>query len=132
RLITVGGNRPLEGRIGSVDMALLMMMRGVDPDRITADEASNETVSSVRNAVALARSLEIEPIVFVSECVHALRVRAVARYVAPDEPAGIFACAAGDRGPVQIWRQVHYEAFAWGLFALPESWRSAVVSALRP
>lgn len=131
RVIATGGNRPAEGKIGAVDMALLMIARGIEPERVLVDEGSNDTISSVANSLDLAKAAKLSDVAFVSDCLHLLRVRAAVSVV--DDKAEVrFACPEQGVNPLRIWRKAHYELGAGGLLLLPESWKQAIVDWLRP
>jgi hypothetical protein len=60
-----------------------------------------------------------------------LRAKAI-YYAQPDhQPQVQGVCPPGDLNPIDVWRRAHYEAGAWVLYALPESWQDAVLDRLR-
>ena len=123
RVMTVSGNAPIDGEVGAVDMALLMIMRGVQDQAVYADGRSSETVSGVRSAVKHAAATDEKRIVFISECMHILRVRAVASRELPANIAPAFVCVEREAG--DVWgavRLAHHEFGAWILYALPHDW----------
>jgi len=130
RLATVGGNRPREGRIGAVDLALTLMARGISDARLTADESSNDTETSVR--AALARPQAAEGIVFISDCMHLVRVRQQVRAQAGTSNRHTYVCSHPDRSIVATWLEAHYEFASWGVQVLPDNWQRRFVAWMRP
>jgi len=130
RLLTVGGNRPRDGRIGAVDLALTLMARGISDARLTADESSNDTETSVR--AALARPQAADGIVFMSDCMHLVRVRRQVNAQAGAKSRHAYLCSHPDRSIGGIWIEAHYELASWGVEAMPDDWQRRFVAWMRP
>jgi hypothetical protein len=130
RLLTVGGNRPHEGRIGAVDLALTLMARGISDTRLSADESSNDTETSVR--AALARRQAAQDFVFISDCMHLVRVREQVRAQAGTSNRHSYLCSHPDRSIGGTWIEAHYELASWGVEAMPDDWQRRFVAWVRP
>ena len=131
RLVMVGGHRPQEGRLGSQEMALLAARTSGLSEKISADVESRDTISGLANLAANADRLESGKVVFVTNCMHILRAKAIYASHPDKQPKAFGACPSGGYNPLSIWRRVHYEAGAWFVFLLPESWRDAIIDTLR-
>lgn len=131
RLIMVGGHRPQDGRLGSQEMALIAARRSGLSERISADVESRDTISGLANLARNSAGLESGKIVFVSNCMHVLRAKAIYAIQPEHQPKVLGACPSGGYNPLSIWRRAHYEAGAWIVFLLPESWRDAIIDRLR-
>lgn len=130
RLLTVGGNRPREGRIGAVDLALSLMARGVSDTRLTADESSSDTGTGVR--AALARRQAGDGYLFVSDCMHLVRVRHIVREQAGPASGHAYLCSNPERPIAGTWLDAHYELASWAVEALPNNVQRRFVAWLRP
>lgn len=130
RLLTVGGNRPHEGRIGAVDLALTLMARGISDARLSADESSNDTETSVR--AALARRQAAQGFVFISDCMHLVRVRQQVNAQAGTANPHTYFCSQPDRSIIGTWIEAHYELASWGVEAMPDDWQRRFVAWVRP
>ena len=131
RLLMVGGHRPQDGRLGSQEMALLAARRSGLSGRISADVESRDTISGLSNLAKRADTLESGKIVFISNCMHVLRAKAIYSSHKGKQPKALGACPSGGYNPLDIWRRAHYEAAAWVLFLLPEGARDAIIDQLR-
>lgn len=131
RLIMVGGHRPQDGFIGSQEMALAAIRRSGRAGQISADVSSRDTVSGLRNLAADPSTLRGGVPVLISSCMHLLRARTIFKSTAQDGRAPRSACTESSKNPISIWVRAHYELGAWTLYALPDSWRDAVIDALR-
>jgi hypothetical protein len=131
RLYMVGGHRPQEGWLGSQEMALIAARGSGLGGRISADVESRDTISGLKNLARDAKTKAPGEIVFVSNCMQVIRAKVIYN-AQPDHQSQVLgACPPGDLNPVDIWRRAHYEAGAWILYALPESWQDAVLDRLR-
>ena len=131
RLIMVGGHRPQDGRLGSQEMALAAARISGLSEKISADVESRDTISGLERLATNGSQLESGKIVFVSNCMHVLRAKAIYSSHPDKQPKALGACPSGGYNPFAIWRRAHYEAGAWGLFMMPESWRDAIIDRLR-
>ncbi len=131
RLVMVGGHRPQEGIVGSQDMALAAIRKSGYGARITADVSSRDTISGLRTLASQPGLTDADQLVFVSNCMHLLRAKVIYHSVTHDGPRARSACAKASMNPVDIWKRAHYETGAWIVYALPESWRDAVLDRLR-
>ncbi|MAN45443.1 MAG: hypothetical protein CMF04_04470 [Hyphomonas sp.] len=131
RLLMVGGHRPQDGRLGSQEMALLAARRSGLSGRISADVESRDTISGLSNLAKRADTLESGKVVFISNCMHVLRAKAIYSSHKGKQPKALGACPSGGYNPLDIWRRAHYEAAAWMLFLLPEGARDAIIDTLR-
>lgn len=130
-LKVVGGHRPQEGRLGSQEMALLAARRSGQAARISADVESRDTISGLETLANTTAPPDSGQIVFISNCMHVLRAKAVFASHPGHQPRTLAACPSGGYNPLDIWRRAHYEAGAWALFLMPESWRDAIIDRLR-
>ncbi len=131
RLLMVGGHRPQEGRLGSQEMALLAARRSGLSGRISADVESRDTISGLSNLAERADTLESGRLVFISNCMHVLRAKAIYSAHKGKQPKALGACPGGGYNPLDIWRRAHYEVAAWALFLLPEGARDEIIDRLR-
>jgi len=131
QLKMVGGHRPQEGRLGSQEMALLAARRSGEAARISADVESRDTISGLETLANTTSAADSGKIVFISNCMHVLRAKAIYASHPGDQPKAFAACPRGGYNPLDIWRRAHYEAGAWALFLMPESWRDAIIDRLR-
>lgn len=131
QLKMVGGHRPQEGRLGSQEMALLAARRSGEAARISADVESRDTISGLKNLANTTSAADSGKIAFISNCMHVLRAKAIYASHPGDQPKAFAACPPGGYNPLDIWRRAHYEAGAWALFLMPESWRDAIIDRLR-
>ena len=131
RLVMVGGHRPQEGIVGSQDMALAAIRKSGYGARITADVSSRDTISGLQTLASQPGLNDADQLVFVSNCMHLLRAKIIYHSVAHDGPRARSACAKASLNPVSIWKRAHYEAGAWIVYVLPESWREALLDRLR-
>lgn len=131
RLVMVGGHRPQEGIVGSQDMALTAIRRSGYGARIIADVSSRDTISGLQTLASQPGLSDAEHLVFVSSCMHLLRAKIIYHSVTHSGPRARTACAKASLNPVDIWKRAHYEMGAWIVYALPESWRDAVLDRLR-
>ena len=131
RLLVVGGHRPQEGRLGSQEMALLAARRSGRAEKVSADVESRDTISGLENLANTTSTAESGKIVFISNCMHILRAKAVYASHPGNQAKAYGACPRGGFNPLDIWRRAHYEAGAWTLFLMPESWRDAIIDRLR-
>lgn len=130
RLLTVGGNRPHEGRIGAVDLALALMARGISDARLSADESANDTGTSVR--AALARPQVAHGFVFISDCMHLVRVRQQVSAQAGTAHRHTYLCSQPDRSMIGTWIEAHYELASWCVQVMPDDWQRRFVAWVRP
>ncbi len=131
QLKMVGGHRPQEGRLGSQEMALLAARRSGEAARISADVESRDTISGLENLAKTTSASDSGKIVFISNCMHVLRAKAIYASHPGEQPKTFAACPRGGYNPLDIWRRAHYEAGAWALYLMPESWRDAIIDRLR-
>jgi hypothetical protein len=131
RLIMVGGHRPQEGIIGSQDMALAAIRRSGYGARISADVTSRDTISGLLTLSEQPALSDAKQLVFVSNCMHLLRAKIIYHSVAQNGKIARSACAKTSLNPLDIWKRAHYEAAAWIVYILPESWRTFVLDRLR-
>ena len=131
RLYMVGGHRPQEGWLGSQEMALIAARGSGLGGRISADVESRDTISGLKNLARDAKTRAPGDIVFVSNCMQLVRAKAIYDAQPDHQPKVKGVCPPGDLNPIDIWRRAHYELGAWGLYALPESWRDGVLDRLR-
>lgn len=131
RLIMVGGHRPQEGRLGSQEMALAAARKSGLSGQISADVESRDTISGLERLATNGGQLESGKIVFISNCMHLLRAKAIYSSHPDKQPKALGACPGGGYNPLSIWRRAHYEAGAWALFVMPASWRDAIIDRLR-
>ncbi|KCZ87345.1 ElyC/SanA/YdcF family protein [Hyphomonas johnsonii] len=131
RLFMVGGHRPQEGIVGSQDMALAAIRRSGQGARISADVTSRDTISGLRSLHEQRALADASQLVFISNCMHLLRAKTIYHSLSHGGPRARSACARVSRNPVDIWKRAHYEAGAWVVYILPESWRNTVLDRLR-
>jgi len=131
RLYIVGGHRPQEGWLGSQEMALIAARGSGLGGRISADVESRDTISGIKNLARDAKTRAPGELVFVSNCMQLLRAEAIYKAQPDHQPSVQGVCPPGDLNPVDVWRRAHYEAGAWILYALPESWQDAILDRLR-
>ena len=131
RLIVVGGHRPQEGRLGSQEMALYAARKSGLSAQVSADVESRDTISGLANLARNADGIAPGKLVFISNCMHVMRAKAIYTSHPEKQPKALGACPGGGYNPLNIWRRAHYEAGAWALFVLPESWRNAIIDRLR-
>jgi DUF218 domain len=131
QLTMVGGHRPQEGRLGSQEMALLAARRSGQGAKISADVESRDTISGLENLANTTSASDNGKIVFISNCMHVLRAKAIYASHPGNQARALAACPRGGYNPLDIWRRAHYEAGAWALLAMPESWRDAIIDRLR-
>ena len=131
QLKVVGGHRPQEGRLGSQEMALLAARRSGQAAKVSADVESRDTISGLESLANTTSASESGKIVFISNCMHILRAKAVYASHPGKQAKALAACPNGGHNPLDIWRRAHYEAGAWALFLMPESWRDAIIDRLR-
>lgn len=131
RILVVGGHRPQEGRLGSQEMALLAAKRSGQAAKVSADVESRDTISGLANLANTTSSSDSGRIVFISNCMHILRAKAIYASHPGNQAKALGACPNGGFNPLDIWRRAHYEAGAWALFVMPESWRDAIIDRLR-
>ena len=131
RLYMVGGHRPQEGWLGSQEMALIAARGSGLGGRISADVESRDTISGLKNLAREAKTRAPGEIVFVSNCMQLVRAKAIYAAQPDHQPKVLGVCPPGDLNPIDIWRRAHYEAGAWVLFILPESWHDAILDRLR-
>ena len=131
RLVMVGGHRPQEGVVGSQEMALRAIRKSGYGARISADVTSRDTISGLQNLSAQPGLVGAQQLVFVSNCMHLMRAKTIYHSVAQDGPIARSACARSSLNPVDIWKRTHYEAAAWLLYILPQSWRDQILDRLR-
>lgn len=129
RLLMLGGHRPQEGRLGSQDMALIAARGSGMASQISAEVESRDTISGLHTLAA--NSDAIGDYVFVSNCMHLLRAKAAFQGAGNEKGKVLGVCPSGGLNPIDIWRRAHYEAGAWTLFLMPESWRETVLDTLR-
>ena len=131
RLVMVGGHRPQEGIVGSQDMALSAIRRSGYGARISADVSSRDTISGLQTLAGQPGLAGADQLVFVSNCMHLLRAKTIYQTVSRGGPRARTACAKASLNPVDIWKRTHYEAAAWVVYLLPESWRDGIIDSLR-
>jgi hypothetical protein len=131
RLVMVGGHRPQEGIVGSQDMALTAIRRSGYGARITADVSSRDTISGLQTLAIQPGLAGADQLVFVSNCMHLMRAKVIYQSVSKGGPKARSACAKASLNPLDIWKRAHYEAAAWVLYILPESWRDNIIDRLR-
>ncbi len=130
-LKTVGGMRPLQGRIGAVDMAIKATMLGVPNTLVSADRTSNDTVTSLVGAASSIEDMEAKSVTYISECMHLVRVKSLKNRVDWKGIEHNYSCVEAG-GYHAIWLQAHYEAIAWIVSFLPDTLHRRVVSKVRP
>ncbi len=131
RLIMVGGHRPQEGIVGSQDMALTAIRKSGYGARISADISSRDTISGLQNLASQPAIADTDQVVLISNCMHLLRAKFAYHSFSQDAPHARSACAKSSLNPVDIWQRAHYEAIAWIVYALPDSWRRNILDRLR-
>ena len=131
RLVMVGGHRPQEGIVGSQEMALSAIRKSGYGARISADVTSRDTISGLQNLADQPGLTGARQLVFVSNCMHLMRAKTIYHSVAHGGPIARSACAKSSLNPVDIWKRTHYEAAAWLLYILPQSWRDQILDRLR-
>ncbi|HPF22066.1 MAG: ElyC/SanA/YdcF family protein [Hyphomonas sp.] len=131
RLYMVGGHRPQEGWLGSQEMALIAARGSGLGGRISADVESRDTISGLKNLAREAKTKAPGEIVFVSNCMQLIRAKVIYATQPDHQPETLGVCPPGDLNPVDIWRRAHYEAGAWVLYALPETWQDKILDRLR-
>ena len=131
-LILVGGMRPLEHKIGAIDMGVELTHRGVSADLITADETSNDTTTSIRNGLRQAKQLGYTRVMFASDCMHLIRLKyQVSRQEAFDGEIS-FTCPHGSWDAWTKFKTSNYEFISFIVIHLPEGMRASLVAWLRP
>ncbi len=132
QLVMVGGHRPQEGIVGSQDMALAAIRRSGKGALISADVNSRDTISGIRNAGLTVAGSETGKVIFISNCMHLVRAKTIYRTTRlKGRPKAYAACTKGSWNPAKIWQRAHYEAGAWAVFIMPESWRDGILDMLR-
>lgn len=132
QLVMVGGHRPQEGIVGSQDMALAAIRRSGKGALISADVESRDTISGIRNAGLPVAGSETDKVIFISNCMHLVRAKTIYWATgAKGRPKAYAACTKGIWNPAKIWMRAHYEAGAWAVFIMPESWRDGILDKLR-
>lgn len=121
QIVFVGGTRPARGANGAARQAALFddETGGLLP--ALAGTWSYDTVTNVEEA----NSLVGQGWVAVSDCLHLVRIVALARGAATDG----YCSSAGGPG-WRFMRSLH-EAVAWSSLALPQSWRDRMVRSVR-
>lgn len=131
RLVMVGGHRPQEGIVGSQEMALSAIRKSGYGARISADVTSRDTISGLENLAGQPGLSGARQLVFVSNCMHLMRAKTIYHSVSHGGPPARSACAKSSLNPVDIWKRTHYEAAAWMLYILPQSWRDHILDSVR-
>ena len=131
-ILTVGGMRPLENRIGAVDMGLELTMRGVPDALIQADETSNDTVSSIINANRFSKALGAESMIYVSNCMHLFRAVSMHKRLVKNASPPEKICNTRQNSFLVNWKRAHYEWFAWAVSLSPRSVREGLLRQVRP
>lgn len=131
RLVMVGGHRPQEGIVGSQEMALRAIRKSGYGARISADVTSRDTISGLENLAGQPGLSGAQQLVFVSNCMHLMRAKTIYRSVSHGGPNARSACAKSSLNPLDIWKRTHYEAVAWMLYILPQSWRDHILDSVR-
>lgn len=131
RLTMIGGHRPQEGVVGSQDMALTAIRLSGRAEQISAEVNSRDTISGLQNLASDSSSLRGGQPVLISSCLHLLRAKTIFNTISENAASPKAACTRSGINPLKIWKQVHYEAAAWVVYLMPESWRDSLIDTLR-
>jgi len=130
RIVCVGGARPERGYYGSVQAGRGLQARGVPPQHLLCgDRASDDSVSNLQAAKAALGAAAFPDAVLVTDRLHGLRLRWLARQrlgVAPQ-----WLAAPDYRSSWNMLVRAYWELAAWAVELLPEPLRRASIDATR-
>ena len=141
-LLCAGGKRSKKGYHGARIMADKLRVLGVPRDRIYREDESNDTVSNLENALAVANSHGWETVLIISSPLHVWRIKRIissngsasraAERIAIGYAGYSYTDCTPRCGMLEIWGYMHYSGIAvLAGKALPDKAYRTVIDMLR-
>lgn len=128
-ILMVGGARPVIGFNGAEQMKSRAQRLGAPS--VLAGSWSYSSETNLQEAADMLERGQIRgPVLLVSDCLHLVRLKALARVHLANWPTH-YRCSPYGGGPGHVWIRAHYEALAWLAWALPDSLVEPMLRALR-